>query len=127
MSKDLKIKKILIIDDDEVFQMYLTKLLETEHPKVQVIRAYNGQEAADLLQNMDTKPDLIFLDINMPVMNGVDFLKIRKAFLKLHNIRVIIVTSTDVERDKEKLTQFDFVEDYIIKSVLDESLKKHLK
>ena len=80
--------RILIVEDEEqVCQLY-TEFLEKKGYKVET--AENGQKALDFLS--DNRPDLILLDMNMPELNGKDFLKIIKADDKLKKIPVFIIT-----------------------------------
>jgi len=79
---------ILIVEDEEqVCQLY-AEFLEKKGYEVET--AENGQKALDFLS--DNRPDLILLDLNMPEINGKDFLKIIKADDKLKKIPVFIIT-----------------------------------
>lgn len=120
-------KDILIIDDDEGFQFYLSNLFRKEYPSVTVFQAYDGKEACELLEKNTELPDLIFLDINMPVMNGLDFLQARQAQFSAHDTKVIMITSSENEKDKAATQQFKFVEDYLVKPVLENALKKYIE
>jgi len=86
---------ILIVEDEEQVRQLYAKFLEKKGYKVET--AENGQKALDFLS--DNRPDLILLDINMPELNGKDFLKIIKADDKLKNIPVFIITG--ISNDKE--------------------------
>ena len=91
------------------------------------MQAHDGKQAADMLEEAQEKPDLIFLDLNMPVMDGMSFLQVRSSFIKSYKIRVIVITSSDSDEDKKAVNEFDFVEDYLLKPVLEQSLEKYLK
>jgi len=80
--------RILIVEDDELIRQMYAKFLGMKGYKVET--AENGQKALDFLSN--TRPDLILLDMNMPELNGKEFLTIIKADNKLKNIPVLIVT-----------------------------------
>lgn len=93
----------VLIVDDEPGDVELTKLalMEAGYP-CNVTVANNGREALARLQNNATpvtKPDLVFLDINMPQMNGKEFLKALRADPSLAGIPVVMLTTSDVERD----------------------------
>jgi len=70
---------ILIIDDDEINNFIAAKLIDKIPPKAKVSTCVNGQEGINFvrnkLNNQDEFPDIIFLDINMPLMNGWEFLE----------------------------------------------------
>lgn len=78
------------IDDREVF-MYA---LEAVNPAIRCITACNGREALNLLGKADIYPDLIFLDLNMPLMNGEQFLKEVQHCERLKKIPIIILSTS---------------------------------
>jgi len=59
-----------------------------------VLQAYDGQEALEVLKDLDTQPDVIFLDINMPRMNGHEFLEEYSKWDKC-SVVIIMLTSSD--------------------------------
>ena len=84
---------VLLIDDDKDDQEIFQKELSKYNSSLKILSAYNGQEGLDLL---NTNPaDYIFLDINMPVMNGIEALRIIKSDELLKNIPVIIYSTSD--------------------------------
>lgn len=82
------------IDDHEIF----LKALEAVAPAIHCFTAFNGQEAIDKLRTNEVKPDMIFLDLNMPLMNGMQFLKACQSMGSCRDIPVIIL-STSSERE----------------------------
>lgn len=92
--------KVLLVEDNQIVIMGIQKTLLAEFPTTIFYTAENGKEGLDLLLNLAQKdlPDFILLDINMPIMNGIEFLKrIKKASI-LSTIPVIIhTTSSNVE------------------------------
>jgi CheY-like chemotaxis protein len=97
----MKSKIILLVDDDEDDQLIFTDALSELGGDIQCITVNNGLEALVYLQKMPN-PILIFVDLNMPVMNGFDFLKTIKGNLRLEKIPVVIYTTSDHPRDKKE-------------------------
>jgi response regulator of citrate/malate metabolism len=122
METDRKLETVLIIDDDYICNFLMTKVLQ-RFSKVKVIHtAESGMEAIALIKDFHNRskplPGIIFLDINMPVMDGFAFLG---EFTKLGlpvtgNIRIVIVSSSDNPLDLIKARQFG-ITDYLIKPV----------
>jgi len=96
MSKSLN---ILLIEDDaiEVMKFYrVLKKLEFNH---QIIEATNGEEALDILNKKEIVPDIIILDLNMPKLNGIEFLNILKTDDALKFIPAIMLTTSNNHKD----------------------------
>lgn len=116
--KNKKAKKILLIDDDSLLlRMYATKLQADGYV---VLEAANGQEGIAIAKK--EKPDLILLDLMMPVMNGIETLKILKKDPDVKNIPVIVQTNVGDNKDDIQRTKEMGALDYLIKSETD--LKK---
>jgi len=92
--------KILMIDDDaDDAQIFEEALLEMDASLV-FYRAWDGQEALDILhQNKIEEPDIIFLDVNMPGMNGWQFLKRIKEDTSYKHIPVIVYSTASLQRE----------------------------
>ncbi len=87
-------KKVLVIDDSKLVLRMFSVLL----PRTEQVQALDGREALDrLAEHPDV--DLIFLDINMPNMNGLEFLRRVKADAALSRIPVVIVSTEGKEED----------------------------
>lgn len=94
------LKPILLIEDDQVDAMTVERALKDLEIANKLIHRYNGEEALEYLKNDDEeKPCLIFLDLNMPRMNGFELLKIIKADEVLKRIPVVILTTSDTDMD----------------------------
>ena len=103
---------VLNVDDDHEDREFFCDALREIDPSVTCLIATSGMEALALLQDRDTLPDYIFLDINMPVMDGKQCLKALKSISRLQSIPVIMYsTSTDTLEIKEcyKLGAEDFL------------------
>ncbi len=93
------LKKILVVDDSALIQqMYKMVLMRY---KCTIAAAKNGQEALDMIaKNPDT--NLLLVDINMPVMNGLEFIKKLKQLGTCDNIPIVIVSTEGKEEDTER-------------------------
>ena len=109
MSKESGQRSILIIEDNELNREMLCAMLEDRY---HVFQAENGKEGLEVLQDQYRNISLIVLDVQMPVMNGYEFLKVVKEDDLLKEIPVIVATgSNDVEEEERclELGATDFV------------------
>lgn len=90
---------ILLVDDDEDDQLIFRDALTEVSNDLQCIAAGNGQEAFELLDEQEYLPGIVFLDLNMPFMNGFEFLKRFKQDPRFKQIPVIIYTTSDNPTD----------------------------
>lgn len=113
MMKDMR--PILLVEDDEVDTMTVKRSLKDLHVHNSLITVSNGEEALDYLRDeQHQRPCIILLDINMPKMNGIEFLTVAKNDDKLKKIPVIVLTTSKEEQDK--LDSFELgVAGYMIK------------
>jgi CheY-like chemotaxis protein len=101
---------ILLVDDNATNNFLNTKLLQYVDPNVQVLTALNGQEGLDLLRtrcqpSTPSCPSLIFLDLNMPVMNGFEFLEAYRHWpeAQRQGMVVVVLTTSSSPRDLTRL------------------------
>ena len=125
-------KNILLVYDDNIFNFLNTKLLRQSGIANDIHTAINGKEAIDLLNNYymgaSALPDVILLDLNMPVMDGFSFLE---AFKKLNlprkeKVSIIIVTSSDNPKDMARAKQLGITQ-YLTKPLSKETLLNALR
>tara|TARA_E500000331_G_C16851612_1_gene537983 strand:- start:105 stop:518 length:414 start_codon:yes stop_codon:yes gene_type:complete len=90
---------ILFIEDDEIEVMKLNRTLNSVELKHMVQNARDGEEALEFLQHKDRLPEIILLDLNMPKMNGIEFLSILKQDETLKYIPTIILTTSSNRKD----------------------------
>jgi DNA-binding response OmpR family regulator len=94
-------KKILIVDDEAHIRMLIGQTLEElEDEGVEFLTADNGASALELIQT--EKPDLVFLDVMMPKMNGMDVCQKVKKELALNDVYIILLTAKGQELDRQR-------------------------
>ena len=94
------LKPVLLVEDDNVDAMTVKRAMRDLHVGHSVMRSVNGEEAMKYLTNPDNeKPFVILLDLNMPKMNGMEFLKVIKAHPELKTIPIIVLTTSREKRD----------------------------
>ena len=95
----MSLKTVFLVEDDEDDQSFFTSAIATIEQVVLQGIADNGQEALDKLKYSIMLPDIIFMDINMPKLNGKDCLIEMKRDARLHNIPVVIMSTSTLEAD----------------------------
>ena len=123
-----KFRKVFIVDDDPIY-VYAFKRVLNELDLYDELEVYeNGADALDAINeikgNNGELPSVIFLDLNMPIMDGWDFLKDYKKFHKelTNNIAVFLITSSIARQDLERANKFKVVKNYILKPISKEQL-----
>ena len=129
---NLQKKNICLVDDDRIYQFTARKILESTG-KINDIQAfYNGEDALAFLQtntrNADILPDVIFLDINIPVLDGRDFLKESEKMLPSFPKKIIVymVSSSVDDSDIKRSEEFGTITAYVIKPVSKERFEQLL-
>jgi len=117
-------KTILLVEDDTVDAMAVKKALEYLHINDKLAHVINGEEALEYLNNeANDKPHIILLDLNMPKMSGVEFMKVAKADSSLKKIPVVVLTTSRDNQDRKKTFELG-VAGYIVKPL---NLKKFME
>ena len=131
MSTDNRAINILLVDDDEINNFISVKLIKKALDTSQIKACLNGKIAIDELVKMheegaETFPDYILLDINMPVMNGWEFLDEYKR-LNLDrdsNSKIFIISSSVFSNDINKAKSYPLVKDFISKPLNIDKIKE---
>lgn len=110
-------KPILLVEDDTIDARTVKRALQDLHTETPLINLADGEEAIRYLQDdQNARPCIILLDLNMPRMSGIEFLRVVKADDNLKAIPVIVLTTSKEERDV--IDSFDLcVAGYIVKPV----------
>ncbi len=94
-------QKLLIVDDEVHIRMLIEQTLEDlEDEGVELLFADNGQSALDIIET--EKPNLVFLDVMMPKMNGMEVCQKVKKELKMDGVYIILLTAKGQELDRQK-------------------------
>tara|TARA_R110001592_G_scaffold32473_4_gene113621 strand:- start:1538 stop:1951 length:414 start_codon:yes stop_codon:yes gene_type:complete len=96
MEKSLK---VLLVEDNLIEIMKMKRTISLLKLKHTMHEAKNGEEALKFLENRANIPDIILLDLNMPKINGIEFLRIIKANDELKHIPTIILTTSSNQKD----------------------------
>jgi CheY-like chemotaxis protein len=95
----MNLLNILLIEDDMIEVMKLNRTISSLKLNHNILEANNGEEALKILQKKDELPDIILLDLNMPKLNGIEFLNILKKDDVLKYIPTIILTTSNNQKD----------------------------
>ncbi len=121
--------QILIIDDDEINNFIAVKLIDKIEPKADINTCLNGVEGINFilerLDKQDQIPDIIFLDINMPVMNGWEFLDEYEKIKDQINKQVVInmLSSSVYNDDISKAETYTTVDKFLSKPLTIDKIK----
>jgi len=123
---------MLVIDDDDINIFIIKKVIEKTGYEVDMISKSNGQLAVDYLtsiaNNVEIFPHIILVDINMPVLNGWEFLEVyEKLNIQRQKVFLYMLSSSVYEYDIEKAKGFKSVDGFISKPLTIERLKELLQ
>jgi len=121
---------VLIIDDDEINNFIASKIIIKSSPSTKISTCMNGKQGISFLNNClknpTNFPDIIFLDINMPEINGWEFLDwYEKNMLPILNKKIIIniISSSVYNNDELKSKSYYFVNKFVSKPLCIETIK----
>jgi CheY-like chemotaxis protein len=120
-------RPILLVDDDNTEMMSVKRALKELNVTNELVHHLDGEEALNYLrEHINKSPCVILLDLNMPKMNGTDFLIAIKADVELRQIPIIVMTISSNERDKDKCFEL-CAAGYVVKPANYEDLIKAIK
>jgi CheY-like chemotaxis protein len=122
MAKKLNMikKTILLVEDDQLDIISVQRSLDKLEMAYELYTAFNGIEALDMLRGIEGRsqlnplPDIILLDVNMPKMNGIEFLKILRRDERFNHIKVFLMTTSGEQADRIETERLG-ISGYLIK------------
>ena len=115
-----------VVEDDKIAAAMADYTLNNNACFNQVVVFENGRKAIEaILENIKLKtqmPDLILLDLNMPIMDGWEFLDAITEMEKASQIPIIVLTSSIIESDKERAMVYKIVKGYLLKPLVEENV-----
>ena len=122
---------VLLIDDDRVYLFFMSKVIQKISDRLAIETFTDGEEAVQFLsrhvKGQNKSPEVIFLDINMPFLDGWGFLaEFKKLSSKMDKkkINIYMVSSSSRKQDIQRAAQFEELTGYYIKPVNEEDLTK---
>jgi CheY-like chemotaxis protein len=122
-------KVIWVVDDDAIYQIIVNKIIQRSEMFSTISSFKNGKDAIDTLQNSlennELLPDIILLDINMPIMDGWEFMEEMELIKPQINkkINIYIVSSSIAVEDKNKSKTYPDILGYLSKPITTEDLR----
>jgi CheY-like chemotaxis protein len=117
--------KIMIVEDNKINMLLLKTILKNLYLNATIFEIYNGKEAVDQFEIVN--PDIIFMDIQMPIMNGYEATKEIRNLKSGLNIPIIAITAGTEKEEKDKCIKAgmnDYISKPIIKGIIEEMLSK---
>ncbi|UTA66548.1 MULTISPECIES: response regulator [Emticicia] len=126
----MKIKRLLCVDDDKITLTLIKLVVEKTFFAQEISTRMNGKEALEFYHDLlhhntaDQAPELIFLDLNMPIMNGWDFLDefSNRYYHIFPNTRVVILSSSTDQAERDRARKYPMIIDYVTKPLTMASL-----
>jgi len=118
-----KYKRCILIDDSKA-DLFIAKLIIQKcNLESEIVELNNGEEALEWFQaNQDIKDTLVLLDINMPIMNGFEFLDSIKPITFHSSVDVYLLSSSTHPEDQKRAKDYDLVKSYLVKPIKRETI-----
>lgn len=123
--------KLLIIDDDDISSYVSTRFAQNSGLFTQIQALHNGMDAVEYFQRVSAgeteAPDIVIVDLNMPLMNGFDFIQALRSmtFPNKERLEIVILTSSENALDVERARAIG-IEHYVAKSAIQKDLQSTL-
>jgi CheY-like chemotaxis protein len=128
----LKVNTIMLVDDDSITNFINQRLLQKMKIAEEIKVVTNGEEGVKCIHDhcfrTNRSPDLILLDINMPVMNGFEFLETYNSidFKNKEEVRIVVLTTSSDSEDKRKMKEFG-IKCFVNKPLTEDKVKNFLR
>lgn len=128
--KDTNSNIVCVIDDDKIYRFTIERYLKVHQLSEQIIEFSDAEDALNFLEsnvdNPNLLPDIIFLDVNMPIIDGWKFMLKYQEFCSkpCKNIRIYMFSSSIDSRDQERAKDFPEISDFIVKPISEQKLKE---
>lgn len=121
----IKNLNVLLVEDDDVAAESVTRSLNKVVPEVPVVNARHGREALDMINESGKiqSPYIVLLDLNMPVMDGFEFLEEVRSTPNLSNTVIFVLTTSNDDRDRMQAYHHN-VAGYMVKSAVGPQFSK---
>lgn len=121
---------VCVVDDDRIYRFTIERYLKVHKLTRQVIEFSNAEDALNFLEsnvnNSEVLPDIIFLDVNMPIIDGWKFMMKYQEFANRlsKSIRIYMFSSSIDTRDRDRAKDFPEISDFIVKPISEQKLKE---
>ena len=127
LKTDIHFKKmnVMIVEDNKVNVLLLKTMIKNKFKNATIFEVYNGKEAVEHFETIN--PDIIFMDIQMPIMNGYEATKAIRKMKSGHTIPIIAVTAGTEKEEKEiciNAGMNDYISKPIIKGIVEKTIMK---
>lgn len=122
------VRSVLLIDDNPSCNFIMSEFIKLADEHIEVHVAESVEQALDQLSFSDQFPEVIYVDLNMPILNGFDFIELfEKEFHNEHpRTKIFMLTSSLREEDKIKALTYESVKDFVSKNDIDAFLQQTL-
>ncbi|WP_162174258.1 PAS domain S-box protein [Flavobacterium daejeonense] len=127
-NSNLAKSKILLVEDNKINMLLLKTIIKNSLPEAQLFEAANGAEAVKQFENI--LPDIIFMDIQMPVMNGYEATEAIRELDHGKEVPIIAITAGTEKEEKNKCLEMqmnDYISKPIVKGIIEKTLLKWIK
>lgn len=119
--------KVMIVEDNKINMLLLKTIIKNLFSEASIFEIFNGQEAVEKFETIN--PDIVFLDIQMPLMNGYEATKAIRKLNSGQNVPIIALTAGAEKEEKDKCLKAgmdDYISKPIIKGIIEETMEKWL-